>query len=90
MLVEAPPTALAGEQIPVRVAVTNAGAAPAENVTVWARFDDGLKHASGQNPVELSAGTLAPGQTKTLDLPLTAKADRPVRRAGDRDRRRRT
>jgi hypothetical protein len=74
VLVEAPPPALAGEKASVRVAVTNAGATPAANVVVWARFDDALKHASGQNPVELPAGTLAPGQTKTLDLPLTAKA----------------
>ena len=72
MLVEAPSAALAGEKIPVRIAVTNSGATPGNNVTVWARFDDGLKHASGQNPVELSAGTIAPGQTKIVDLPLTA------------------
>lgn len=74
VLVEAPPVALAGERIPVRVAVTNPAGTPAGNVTVWARFDDGLKHASGMNPVELAAGTVAPGQTKLLDLPLTAKA----------------
>jgi hypothetical protein len=33
--------------------VTNSGAAAASNATVWARYDDGLKHASGQNPAEL-------------------------------------
>ncbi|HJZ60230.1 MAG TPA: hypothetical protein VKE74_35130, partial [Gemmataceae bacterium] len=71
---EAPPTALASERVPVRLAVTNSGAAPAANVTVWAQFDPGLSHASGQNPVELSAGTLAPGETRTLDLPLSAKS----------------
>ena len=73
MLIEAAPVALAGERIPVRIAVTNSGSTPGNNVTVWARFDDGLKHASGQNPVELSAGTIAPGQTRIVDLPLTAK-----------------
>ncbi|HUR55480.1 MAG TPA: hypothetical protein VMZ71_15200, partial [Gemmataceae bacterium] len=71
-VVDMPATALANEGIPARVAVTNPGAAPADNVTVWAQFDNGLKHASGQNPVELTAGTIAPGETKTLDLPLTA------------------
>ncbi|HEY1191585.1 MAG TPA: hypothetical protein VGE74_28390, partial [Gemmata sp.] len=74
VLLEAPPVALAGEKIAARVSVTNAGATPAENVTVWARFDDGLSSAAGQNPLELQAGTLAPGQTKALDLPLGAKA----------------
>lgn len=74
VVVDSPATALANETIPVRVAVTNPGAAQADNVTVWARFDDHLKHASGRNEVELAAGTLAPGQTKTLDLPLVGKS----------------
>ena len=71
--VEVPSAALVGERIPFRLVVTNAGAAPAENVTVWAKFDPGLVHPSPDNPVELAAGTIAPGQTTTLDLPLTAK-----------------
>jgi uncharacterized repeat protein (TIGR01451 family) len=73
LVVEAPPMALVGEPIPFRVAVTNASAAPAEHVIVWAQFDAGLSHSSPQNPVELSAGTVAAGQTKVIDLPLTAK-----------------
>ncbi len=73
MVLEAPSVALASERIPVRVAVTNAGAAPVENVTVWAQFDAGLTSASGRSPVELTGGSIAPGQTKTFDLPLTAK-----------------
>lgn len=72
--VEGPPVPLAGETIPVRIAVTNSGSTPGNNVTVWAAFDDQLKHASGLNPVELAAGTIAPGQTRVIDLPLTAKA----------------
>lgn len=70
--VEAPASALVGEQIPFKIAVTNAGPIPAENVTVWGRYDDGLRYAAPNNPAELSAGSLAPGQTKTLDLPLSA------------------
>ena len=73
LVVEAPPAALAGEKIPFKLAITNASAAPAENVTIWAQFDAGLTHPSPQNPVELAAGTVAPGQTKVLDLPLVAK-----------------
>jgi uncharacterized repeat protein (TIGR01451 family) len=72
--VEAPATALAGERIPVKVAITNSSSVAAEHVTVWARFDDSLSHPSNQNPVELTAGKLAPGETKLLDVPLTAKA----------------
>ena len=74
LVLEVPPIALAGERIPGRIAITNGGAAPAENVTVWAQFDEGLLSGTARGPVELTAGTLAPGQTKTLDLPLTAKA----------------
>ena len=48
LVLEAPPAALAGERIPFKVAITNAGAAPAENVTVWAQFDAGLSHPSPQ------------------------------------------
>jgi len=70
--VESPATSIAGEQIPFKVSVTNGGSIQAENVTVWARYDDGLRYAAPNNPVELAAGSLAPGQTKTLDLPLTA------------------
>jgi uncharacterized repeat protein (TIGR01451 family) len=72
--VQAPTAALTGEPIPFKLAVTNTGAAPAQNVNIWAQFDAGLTYPSPQNPVELAVGTLDPGQTKTLDLPLTAKA----------------
>jgi uncharacterized repeat protein (TIGR01451 family) len=70
--VESPTVGLMGDQIPFKIAVTNAGAAPAENVTVWAKVDDGLKAATSQNPIELAGGSIAPGQTKVIDLPLTA------------------
>jgi uncharacterized repeat protein (TIGR01451 family) len=74
VLVEPPPVATAGETATIRVAVTNAGATAVPNVALWTRFDDGLKHASGRNPVETTVGTLAPGKTETFDVPLTATA----------------
>ncbi|MFM8272423.1 MAG: hypothetical protein ACKODX_08820 [Gemmata sp.] len=74
LVIDAPPFALAGERIPARVSVTNSGATAAENVTVWARFDEGLSSASGRGPLELQAGTVAPGHTKVVELPLSAKA----------------
>jgi uncharacterized repeat protein (TIGR01451 family) len=71
--VEAPSAALAGEQIPFKLAVTNTGVVPAENATLWVKVDDGSKGAATQNPTELSAGSIAPGQTKVVDFPLTAR-----------------
>jgi uncharacterized repeat protein (TIGR01451 family) len=72
--IEPPAVAIVGERIPIRIAATNGGAAAAENVTVWVTLDPGLAPLSGAAPVELSGGTLAAGQTKTFDLPLSAKA----------------
>jgi len=74
MIMEAPALGLTGERIPVRIAVTNGGATAVENATIWANFDKGLLHPSGKDPVEIAGGTIAPGETKTFDLPLTAKA----------------
>ncbi|MFO0803126.1 MAG: hypothetical protein U0791_08410 [Gemmataceae bacterium] len=73
LLIESPPVGLSGEKVPVKIAVTNSGATAGNNVTVWARFDNGLTHTSGQNPVELPVGSLAAGQTKVVELPLSAK-----------------
>src|SRR5262249_53473212 len=72
IVLDVPPIALAGERIPAHISVTNGGAAPVENVTVWAQFDAAMSSTSGRSPVELTSGSIAPGQTKTFDLPLTA------------------
>ncbi len=69
---EGPSSTVVGSQAPFKISVTNGGPVRADNVTVWARYDDGLKYATPHNPVELAAGSLEPGQTKTLDLPLQA------------------
>lgn len=73
VLVEPPAAPTVGDANPFRVAVTNSGPTAARNVTVFASFDEAVKHASGKNPVELPAGTLNPGETRTFDLPLSAK-----------------
>jgi len=70
-LIETPPRALAGDEAKLRLAVTNPGAAPATNITAWVKYDEGLKHASGQNPVEVNVGEVAAGQTRTIDIPFT-------------------
>ncbi|HEY2909947.1 MAG TPA: hypothetical protein VGI99_06860, partial [Gemmataceae bacterium] len=73
VVVEGPSAALLGEKAPLRVAVTNAGGTPAANVKVTATLDAALKHDSGKNPVELAAGTIAPGQTQVVELQVSAK-----------------
>jgi uncharacterized repeat protein (TIGR01451 family) len=72
LLVEGPATGAVGPELPFKVAVTNGGPVPAGNVTVWVRPDPGLRYATPHDPVELAVGTLQPGQTKTVDLPLAA------------------
>jgi uncharacterized repeat protein (TIGR01451 family) len=73
VVAEAPGAVLTGERLPVRVTVRNVAAAPAANAVVWARFDAGLNHESGKNPVEVAVGALAPGEAKTVEVPLTGK-----------------
>ena len=80
LVVEAPPMALAGESIPIRVAVTNASAAPADNVVLWAQFDAGLTHSSPQNPVNCPPGP-SRGRQKVIDLPLMPRSPAGMRRA---------
>ncbi len=58
-----------GEQTTAHITVTNPGGIPAENVTAWVTAAGGL--LPGTDPKELAVGTLAPGSSRTLDLPLT-------------------
>lgn len=71
---ELPSHAGVGDPLTARVAVTNPGAAPLENATAWVGFDPGLSHAAGKNPAEVRVGTVPPGDTKRVEVPLTAKA----------------
>ncbi len=70
---EVPPRAGLGDRVTVGVAVTNPGAVPLENATAWVGFDRGLSHESGTNPAEVAVGTVPPGETKRVEVPLTAK-----------------
>lgn len=64
-----------GLQAPVSldVAVANSGAVEADNVTVWVTLDASLAPASGASPVEVPVGSVPAGQTKHVQVPLTAK-----------------
>jgi hypothetical protein len=56
-----------------QVIVSNPGTAPAANVKLKAEFDQSLKHESGHNTVETRLGTLEPGASRTVPLPLTPR-----------------
>lgn len=70
--VEVPPTVAAGDAVTVKVAVRNPGAVAVDGVTAWVSFDDGLTTGSGKNPAEVAVGSVPPGETKRVDLVLTA------------------
>ncbi len=64
-----------GDAIPLEVSVSNTGTGPATNVKLRADFDAALTHESGVRALEVSVGTLAPGQSQTV--PLTLRAAQP-------------
>jgi len=70
---ELPSHAGVGDPLTARVAVTNPGAAPLENATAWVGFDKGLSHAAGANPAEVRVGTVPPGDTMRVEVPLTVR-----------------
>jgi hypothetical protein len=57
------------EKATARVTVTNPGGVPLENVTAWVTATGGL--LPDTTPKELAVGTVAPGGTKTVDVPIT-------------------
>ena len=75
MVLDVPRDAVLGGPVPVRVIVTNPGAVPLDSATAWVGFDPGLTSADGTNPTELTIGTIPPGESKTVDLRLTAAKD---------------
>lgn len=57
-----------GEKTTARLLVTNPGGVPVENVTAWVTA--GGKLLSDDGPKELVVGTLAPGGSRSIDVPL--------------------
>ena len=70
---EAPDVSAIGERIPLVLLAENPSAIADENVTAWLTLPEGTTHPSGSNPVEVPLGTIAAGQTKRVEVPLTAK-----------------
>lgn len=59
-----------GQEVPIRVTVTNTGSAPARDVMVYSILPDGVTtHMSNQRLLR-SVGTLPPGAVKSMDFRL--------------------
>jgi uncharacterized repeat protein (TIGR01451 family) len=69
-----PANAELGSPIPFVVTVTNNGTAPARDVVVTDTLPSGLNHASGNREIVTEVGTLAAGESKQINIPLTASA----------------
>ena len=81
-----PPQAMVGQTLMMNIVVRNDGDGVAENVILREIVPPQLMHPAG-NEIENPIGTLAPGQTRTLQLPLVAKtpgtARNTIRVSGD-------
>src|SRR5262249_15756551 len=69
----APSKVLIGDAVSFILTASNPGDGPVEQVKVHALLSDGLEHARGPQ-VEFEVGTLAPGETRTLQLLSVSKA----------------
>ncbi len=68
----AKPTAMIGSNIIFDVIVTNKGNGPAKNVLIQEDVPPQLQFQEGFRELEFEVGTLAPGQTKQIQLTLKA------------------
>jgi len=69
--VTAPPKVMIGEEVVLKIKMTNSGTGAATGMVLTETVPASLKHASGSQ-LEFEVGTLKPGETRELDLPLTA------------------
>jgi uncharacterized repeat protein (TIGR01451 family) len=70
---DGPQTAFVGQPITFNITVTNRGNGPATNVVLTDSFDAGLVHQTGAAPVQQALGALAPGESRTVQIILTAR-----------------
>ncbi len=67
-----PTEVMLGDSASQMVTVSNPGTGAAHDVKITARVSNGLEHARGGSPVvEMEIGTITPGESRTLRLPLT-------------------
>lgn len=75
--VQAPALAMQGETVTLRLDVSNPGDGLAELVKVKTTLPEGLEHGSRLQSHELEVGTLAPGESRTLQLTCLARGTGP-------------
>jgi uncharacterized repeat protein (TIGR01451 family) len=68
-----PTQALLSETLNYRLTLTNAGNAELSNLLVTDLLPGGMEHASGKERLSWIVGTLAPGQTQTVEYQVVAK-----------------
>lgn len=75
LTVEQGTVAAMGDRVPVRFLVRNTSTAvPIENGLVRVGLlSQGLEHDTGLRTIELTVGTIQPGQAKTIEVPLIAQ-----------------
>lgn len=66
-----PPEVAVGELVPLKFVITNTGTGTARKATLRAVLQEGLHHPAGLD-LDQDLGTLAPGQSKEIDLAVTA------------------
>ena len=77
MQVSAPKQVMIGEQLAVSIVISNPGTGVATGVMLEDRIPAGLKHPNGDN-LEYPVGNLKPGESRKVDLPLTATRPGPI------------
>ncbi len=71
MEVEGPRSVMKGQQVLVKIKISNPGSGAATGVTLSETVPQGLTHPAGQE-LEFDVGTLKPGESRTLELSLVA------------------
>jgi uncharacterized repeat protein (TIGR01451 family) len=71
--VSAPAQAMKGQEVKLKIKLSNPGSGSATGVVLSENVPTGLSHASG-NELELDVGTLKPGETREMELAVLAAA----------------
>ncbi|HUY90802.1 MAG TPA: DUF11 domain-containing protein [Pirellulales bacterium] len=67
-----PPQVAVGQEVAFQARITNTAGIAATGLVIVGRYDPGLRHAAGQNPIERTLGDLQPGETKLVDITFVA------------------
>ena len=70
----APEKVLLGESVAITLTVSNPGDDSADHTKVKAKLSEGLEHASGRGVIDVDLGSLAPKESRNLQIVCVAKA----------------